>query len=229
MHPIRKHILFQLSTSQALPYSKLKPKDVEGNLFMYYLKQLINEGIILKNAEGLYELTLEGFYLMSKTSRVNFRVREQPLIFNMIVCQNKKGEYLLYKRLRHPFLGLVSFPYGKLHLGEKLLDAAKRELSEKTGLSGDLKFLGTVYKIINKQNDKTDTKEETYFLTHVLMHIFKAEDLTGELIEKGPVWECFWGKVNSKDVKKYNPGMLDILKLIESKKENFFEEFTYTI
>lgn len=220
MHPIKKQILFQLSISSALPFSKLKPKQIESNLFMYHLKQLISDEIIQKNDQGLYELTLDGYILMSKTSRVNFRVREQPLIFNMIICQNSKGQYLLYKRLRQPFLGQISFPYGKLHLGEKIQPAAHRELEEKTGLKGDLEFLGSVYKIIYQQDQ---------LLTHTLVHIFKATNIQGQLITKGPLWECFWDKITKPEDKKYNPGTADVLKLYQSSSTPFFEEFTYHI
>jgi ADP-ribose pyrophosphatase YjhB (NUDIX family) len=219
MHPIRKQILYQLSQANSLTYTQLKPKDVEGNLFMYHLKLLINESIIEKNQLGLYELTLDGYILMSKTSRTNFRVRDQPLIFTMCICQNHNGEYLLYKRLRQPFLGLIDFPYGKLHLGEQVLDAALRELNEKTGLSGDLQFLGSVYKIIYK-----DQK----LLTHTLVHIYRATNIKGELLAKGPMWECFWQDICEIDQKQLNPGTRDILKLLEnSNVQPFFETFWY--
>ncbi len=221
MHPVKKQILFQLSQSPSLSYSKLKPKEVEGNLFIYHLKQLISEEIIQKNNEGFYELTLDGYILMSKTSRINFKIREQPLIFNMIICQNSKGEYLLYKRLRQPFLGLISFPYGKLHLGETMLQAASREIKEKTGFTADLKFIGSAYKIIYQNGE---------LLTHTLTHLFKGSNLQGELIKKGPMWECFWDKLDDPKDKKYNPGTDNILKLVkEDPPQPFFKEFTYHI
>ena len=49
-----------------------------------------------------------------------------------IVERNDK--LLLVKRKRDPFKGLLSFPGGKVDLGEKVEDAVKQELREETNL-----------------------------------------------------------------------------------------------
>lgn len=218
MHPVKKQILLKLSTSTQINFTGLKPKNIESNLFLYHLKQLINDNIVQKNKNGKYELSKDGIILMSKTSRASFKVREQPLIFNMIVCKNKDNKYLLYKRLRQPFLGLISFPYGKLHVGETLLESAQREFKEKTGLEADLKFSGSVYKIIRKDS----------LITHVLFNIFKGTNLKGDLLKQGANWECFWGDLNKSKSKEYNPGTFEIIELLgKNQRKIFFKEYTY--
>ncbi|MDO8638731.1 MAG: NUDIX domain-containing protein, partial [Candidatus Daviesbacteria bacterium] len=142
MHPIKRQILYQLITNPFLPFSKLKSKEIESNLFIYHLKQLILEGLVKKKADGKYELTSEGIGFTDRLSLSNFKPRIQPKIITLIVCQNKNGEFLLYKRGKQPFLGYTGFPYGKIHLGEKITQAAERELKEKTGLFAKLNHRG---------------------------------------------------------------------------------------
>ena len=80
MHPVQKQILSQLIFNPCFPFSKLKSKEVEGNLFIYHLKQLITEGLVQKTSDGKYELTLEGKIYTDKLSLKTFKPRIQPKI-----------------------------------------------------------------------------------------------------------------------------------------------------
>lgn len=221
MHPVRKQILYQLITNPFLPFSKLKPKEIESNLFIYHLKQLISEGLVTKRPDGKYELTIEGINLADRLSLGNFRVRIQPKIITLIVCQNNKGEFLLYKRKKQPLLGFIGFPYGKIHLGENITQAAERELEEKTGLTGKLKHRGDVYLTTYKDID---------VLAQVFCHVFESKNPKGELIKNSEIGECFWEKVTDLSDKKFILGFKDIYNLIKKPSKNlFFAEFTYHI
>lgn len=221
MHPIQREILYRLITNSSLPFSKLKPREVESNLFMYHLKQLIAEGLVGKRTDGKYELTTEGLVFADRLSLASFKPRIQPKIITLIVCQNKKGEYLLYKRKRQPFIGLCGFVYGKIHLGEKVAQAAERELKEKTGLSTKLTHRGDVY---------LTTFQNGAVLTEVFCHIFEGENPTGELVQDSEIGGCFWTKVEGLSKKELIPGFSDIYKLVrKSTKALFFAEYTYTL
>lgn len=221
MHPLRKQILHQLIINPYLPYSKLKPKEIEGNLFMYHLKQLISEGLVEKRLDGKYELTSEGKVFVDKLSLETFKVRIQPKIVTLTICQNKKREYLLYKRKRQPFLNLIGFPYGKIHLGEKVAQAASREFKEKTGLSASLVHRGEVY---------LTTFQDSEVVSQMFCHVFEGRNPKGKLIENSEIGECFWEKVKDLPDKKFMPGFGDVFNLIKNpKKELFFAEFTYQL
>jgi len=221
MHPLRKQILQQLIVNPYLPYSKLKPKETEGNLFIYHLKQLTLEGLVGKRSDGKYELTSEGKVFADKLSLETFQVRIQPKIVTLIVCQNKTGESLLYKRKRQPFLNLIGFPYGKIHLGEKVARAAERELEEKTGLRANLKHRGDVY--------LTTFKDNRVF-TQMFCHIFEGYNPKGELKKDSEIGECFWGKVKNLSDKKFMPGFGDVFRLVKKPTPGlFFAEFIYNL
>lgn len=222
MHPLQKHILHQLMFNKDLNFSKLKPKNIESNLFVYHLKLIINDGLVYKNPTGRYELTIDGKTFSDKISLAAFKPRIQPKIITMIVCKRKDGKQALYKKRRHPFIGLVGFPYGKIHLGEKVLAAANRELLEKANLEASLTLKGNVY--------MTTYQQEELF-NQTFCHVFSAIKPQGELLKDSDIGDCFWGDVRKIDPKELIPGALDIYHLVEKKPgtQLFFAEFVYQI
>lgn len=188
---------------------------------MYHLKQVIEEGLVKKRPDGKYELTSEGNLLADKTSLSNLKPRIQPKIITLIVCQNKQGEFLLYKRKRQPLISLIGFPYGKIHLGETIFQAAGRELKEKTNLSANLKHCGEVYLTTYQQGE---------LISQILAHIFTGTNLSGDLKKDSQIGECFWEKLSTLQIDQLIPGVLDIQKLASQKGSSlFFKEYTYHI
>lgn len=219
MHRIEKYVLHRLILSPSSRYAKIKPKGVEGNLFMYHLKKLIKENFIRKKNDGRYELTPAGKLFADKLSLKSFQPRILPNIVTLIACKNQKGEFLLYKRKRQPFLGLIGFPYGKIHLGEKIADAAKRELKEKTGFSATLTHKGDVY-ITTFQNGE--------LISHVFCHVFSGETPKGQLKRDTEIGKCFWAKIKDIKAKNYIPGFLPVYRILKQKNpDKFFKEFTF--
>ena len=210
MHELQKHILKTLMYSPKARYSALKPKEVEGNQFSYHLKNLLTENYIEQRDEYYY-LSPKGKQYVDTISSQTLHPRIQPKIVTLIVLK-QKDSYLLYDRKRMPFINHIGFPYGKIHLEERIHDAAQRELFEKTGLKAELKHRGDVYLTVH---------DETELVSHMLCHIFTGTKTTGEL--KG---ECFWSKLTDVSDRKLIPGVQQIVKLLEANKSGlFFSEF----
>lgn len=217
LHPVQRHILKKLILSRGLRYAELQPPSVTSNLFAYHLGKLVQEKLVAKYLEW-YRLTPKGKAMVDKLSLEVLGLRVQPKIVTLVACQNSRGEYLLYRRLKEPFYGLVGFPYGKIHLGEKIAEAAARELTEKTGLTAKLTHRGEVYLTVT---------EEGELVSQMLAHVFGGEKPRGEIKSRSEIGECFWREPEDLKAKEMIPGFLEVLSLLKRKQSSrFFEEYS---
>lgn len=215
MHEIQKEILKKLANTKKARYSELKRKDLEGNIFSYHLKTLIKENYILSKDKN-YILSAKGKHLADRVSSINFNERIQPKIVTMVILKNN-NKYLLYKRKKQPFFGYIGFPYGKIHLDERISDAALRELNEKTGLKAKLKYRGHVHLTVHDEAD---------LVSSMICYIFTGNQVSGELLKEFPSGECYWGNLEDVEKNKLQPGAMKIQKLLEQNTTDvFFEEY----
>ena len=214
MHSLQQHILYKLTLHSPRRYSELKPKEVEGNVFMYHLKTLMREDLVERQGSG-YGLTVSGLRYADTVSLKEQRPRAQPKIVTEIACQNEQGEWLLFRRFREPFSGKVVFPNGKVHLGEQIKESALREFKEKTGLEATLTYRGDWYSAIY-------TKGE--LISHMLSHVFSGVVTGGTLSEPSEIGECFWSKIEALTKTERMPGLVQLIDLLEQRPEPFFEE-----
>lgn len=214
MHYIQKYVLSRLAKLDNCRYRDIKPKDVEGNLFAYHLAQLMKQGLV-QHQGNYYSLTAAGMRHVDQLSSLTEQPRIQPKIVTQIACQNSDGEWLLYRRNRQPFKGMIGFPYGKIHLGETIQVAANRELKEKSGLTANLTHIGEAYVI---------SYEQDQLVSHMLFHIFLAKDFRGNLTEEGDYGQFFWQKITPTKADQYFPGFIEIYQAISTKHHPFFLE-----
>ncbi len=214
MHQLQKYVLGRLAKLDNCRYRDIKPKDVEGNLFAYHLGQLLNQGLIIHKGT-MYSLTSAGLQYVGQLSSETEQPRIQPRIVTLVACQNTQGEWLLYERNRQPFKGSIGFPYGKIHLGETIKKAAKRELQEKTGLTATLEHIGDAYVITCNGYD---------LVSHMLFHVFRAENVRGSLQPEEDYGRFFYQSVTKLTSKDYFPGFKEIFSAVTTKETPFFLE-----
>lgn len=218
---IQYHILIELTRYSLRRYSQLRPKDVEGNLFMYHLKGLIHDGLVEK-ADGQYQLTIKGLQFAGTLSLQTGRTRKQPKILNAIVCRNDKGEYLMSRWHRQPNAGLVSFPHGMMHYGEEVLSMVAAELAEKSGLQGDLAYRGEVYVrgLLAEVMDR-----------HMLVHVFEATNTRPipDAKLRPDVSESFWAKLDALRPEEFVPGFYEIAQLAVRAKGAIFADIAIEV
>lgn len=214
MHEIQRHILKKIATDGKSKFSTLKPNFIESNQFVYHLKSLIREDYITRK-NIWYQFTAKGKFFIDRVSFETIKERIQPKIVTILVIR-QKNKYLFYKRLRSPFKNFIGFPYGKIHLEERINEAALRELQEKTGLQTKLTHKGEIYITVH---------DETELISHMLCHIFVGNSPKGELKKENSMGQCFWSKLEEIPKNRLIPGVKEIIKLLKNKKDHFFAEY----
>lgn len=217
MHHIQRTILHQLMQHPSRRYGQLKPKSVEGNVFTYHLRQLIALDYIAKSEARDYGLTPAGKIYVDRLSSSNLLPRIQPKIITLIACTNGVGEWLVFRRKRQPLLGQVGFIYGKIHQGETVTEAAKRELEEKSGLHARLNHRGDGYISIHEQGEP---------VSQVMFHLFEGSSISGAL-HQHVSGDVYWANESEFGLPGFMPSMPDLLGLLKSDQERFFAELSY--
>jgi len=202
---IQNHILLELTRHPTRRYSQLKPRDVEGNLFLYHLNGLIKADLVEK-ADNVYRLSIKGVQLAGTLSLETGKTRQQPKILTAVSCMNEQGEHLFVRWHRQPNTDLISFPHGMVHFGETIADMAALELAEKAGLAAELTYRGDVY--VRGWRDNVIDR-------HMLVHVFEARDFRPDDQSKlrPDVCESFWAKLDTIQVGQFVPGFYEIAQL----------------
>ena len=206
---------------EALRYAELKPTDIGSNLFTYHLKALKDAGYVQRTGWGTYTLTPAGKRYVDTLSLQTLRPRVQPRMVILIACRDRLGRWLLLKRKIQPLIGKIGFPYGKLHVGESLQEAAERILLNKTGLTGTLQHKGDGYITIN---------EDGKAVSEIFFHLFYCIAPTGYLAEAHEAGTVYWGDMEADfSQPDYLQSMSDLVKLTQDtpRDERFFAELTY--
>lgn len=143
-HFIQRKILNDLLFSAKLKYSQLKPSNMEGSLFTFHLKKLIDSNLIVKTNE-YYTLTAKG-KTVANSFDIDSNNPNKQAKHSAIFCafrQNKgKIQTLLYTRKKNPYFDHQGYPTGKVMYGESIIETAERELIEETSLVGKAQLVG---------------------------------------------------------------------------------------
>lgn len=192
-HKTQMGMLKNLLFASNLRFNELKPDpNIENNTFTFHLDSLIAEGLVTKN-EQYYQLTDLGKEVANRMDTDTLQKQIQAKISAWCCCirNTETGrQVLIGKRMKQPFYGCQGFVAGKVRFGETLIDAAKRELSEEAGLTGEPELVQIRHYITYKNNELVEDK---------FMHLFLFTDPQGELTNNNEV-ELEW--IDIQDIKE---------------------------
>ncbi len=219
-HHIQLYVLKKMLSKPSLRYSELKPKDVEANLFMYHLKQLIKAGLIVRGDQA-YSLSRLGKQFADRATLSNMKIRIQPKVITIVTVRRADGAWLLLRRKHQPFLDYKGFPSGKIHFGEKLLQAATRELYEKSGLVDvELQLRGNLIMHFR------DGQEP---VSHINGYVFYGEVPRGcDVTVEQEHFDCYFANESALHEKPAFKGHELILELLKQHDALFIEEYEST-
>jgi 8-oxo-dGTP diphosphatase len=109
---------------------------------------------------------------------------KRPLIGVSVVVR-RGDRVLLVKRGREPLIGLWAFPGGLVELGERLVDAAKREVREEAGIEIEELEQVDLAEIVGR--DPNDTVD-----SHYVLIVFAARHGSGEPVAGDDAAEARW-------------------------------------
>ncbi len=216
-HHIQRKIISDLVESESLTYSRLKPANIEGNVFTYHLNNLIKQKLITKD-KGEYTLTNNG-----KLYGINGAVRPQNLLaqaHSIILLSIRDGDrWLVRKRLVQPLFGRVGFMHGEPEAGETISQAGDRILRYRTGLKGDMSVKGSGYVQIEDENGLVAYSHFT---------MLEVTNTSGVLQEKDNHGENLWLTRPDFNSVEMIPSMPDLARELQ-KPGLFFMDKKYTI
>jgi len=170
LHQIQIQVLRKLLFNPQLRYTDLRPaQDIENNKLNFHLNTLKKLGLIIKKEE-FYSLTNKGKELAGRLDTDDLKVKKQAKISAWVCPIRNKGketEYLIYTRLKSPFYGCQGFMSGKVDYGERVIEAAKRELKEECNLEGESKIIALKHYRVFDANNRELVEDKFMFLITV--------------------------------------------------------------
>lgn len=148
--------------------------------FNFHIKKLIDEGYVEK-FEKAYRLTHKGKEYANRMDTDENEIEKQPKVSVAITLErvNERGErqFLFQQRKKNPYFDFWGRVGGKIRWGESVLDAAKRELKEETGLEAEFTQRLLYHKRdFNKKTGKL-LEDKIFFCVY-------ASEYTGKFVEE---------------------------------------------
>lgn len=211
MHIIQRRIIRRLAQNAPQRFSELLPRGLPNNTFSYHLKKLLQTGYIAQEKDG-YVATRKAFKTLQFGHAQDNR-KLTPITISMIYTTNASGEVLLIRRRMQPFKYWCGVPSGLIHQNETLLDAARRELFEKTTIkaSGALKSAGVLdFRYVDENSS------DTFFhaIAFIYHYKYRGDTSTLEGLET-KYGKLRWSTLRSEDIL---PEVYAIADIIDNRK-----------
>lgn len=213
----------QLFTHESLRFSAINIQDIPSDQLSYHLRQLMKYGVIEKNADNQYKLSVKGRGLAILMDNPSNKFIEQGFIACRIILSREhdgQTQYLMQKRRKVPYLSNFSEPGGKIGFGEDVITGATRNMANETGLTCDMVVCGLAH---FRDCYKEQIVQDKFFF------VIKATNPHGELLIDGPTGINSWMTLaDIANNPKTHQGVIDMIKITEDKNRWFLEDVHFT-
>lgn len=162
-HVAQMQILRTLLIKRTASFAQLsRAMGLTSDHATFHIKKLVTAEMVQRvpHMYGQYELTRKGKEYANRMDTDELVIEKQPKLVVDIGIEHD-GRFLFQERKKQPYYGYWGFPTGKIRWGETILEAAARELMEETGLTAELRVVGTYHKL---DRDETGALLEDKYL-----------------------------------------------------------------
>ena len=181
---ILRHLLFVPDAGFA---QLQKDTRLTSDHFNFHIKKLVDVGYVTKD-DGRYRLTPHGKEYANRMDTDENEIEKQPKVSVVLLVEKQSGdrrEFLTQQRLKQPWYGFYGRAGGKVRWGESFEEAAARELTEETGLTGNFTFSHIFHKRDYKTLDNSLLEDKIF----VIMHCNNA---SGKMMKEFEGGKNFW-------------------------------------
>lgn len=218
IHSAQAAILGELLFHPSVSFAKLQKKTGLGSdHFNFHLQKLIEIGLLKKMSRGTYSLTIKGKEYANKLDTDNHTIERQPKISVILVIEKQidgTRNYIFQERLKQPYFGFLGLVSGKVRWGETIVETAKRELIEETGLAADCRIAGVYHEIAYQCGTDEQLEDKIFFIVHCI-------NLKGSMIAEFEGGRNYWMKLEDVIIKP------KIFKNLEAKINLVYSDATF--
>lgn len=189
IHEVQTVILRELLFRPQASYSDLqRPTGLTSDHFNFHINRLMEVGFVERPKRGVYKLSLAGKEYANKLDTDSNTIERQPKVAVMLAITkdfDSAQKFIIQKRVKNPNYGFYGFPTGKVRWGETIIETAKRECMEETGLEADFEIAGAYHEHVRLAETDELMEDKIFF-------ICRASNIRGKLQEKFEGGENQW-------------------------------------
>lgn len=184
-HHIQKSIVYDLAFAESLRFSDLKPDELENKAFTYHLKKVVAAGLVSKQADGTYALTMKGRRIGKGALKKESRLLDRAYSILLLAVRSIDGdEWLLYKRQTQPLLGLTGFMQAQPVAEVDACRTAQQTCLEQTGIETEFGVQGHGYFRVYRKGEL-----ESFIHFTLLLSECQPEELPQTVESAGYSWQ----------------------------------------
>ena len=168
IHAAQTSILRELLFHPKAGYAELqKPTGLSSDHFNFHINRLVDLGLVEKISRGTYALTPRGKEYSNRLDTDNSTIERQPKSAVILALKReRKGveEFIFQERLKNPYYGYWGLPSGKIRWGETIIETARRESLEETGMDADFKVKGVYHEHVLQEETGEMLEDKIFFV-----------------------------------------------------------------